>query len=71
MGNKLSCNTLSCNKSKKLRSTKKFLQDFTNKDIEDFSFNNLERICKIVDIYDADTVRAVFYLNKYDDKPIK
>jgi len=35
----------------------------TNSDISDFSFEGVFTICKVVDIYDADTVRVIFHHN--------
>ena len=47
------------------------LQRATNDTYSDFSFQGLHRICKVVDIYDADTFRVVFFLQDSDKDPIK
>ena len=39
------------------------LKDATN-NIPEFSLNGLNTIAKIVDVYDGDTCKAVFYMNK-------
>ena len=47
------------------------LRNSTNKSIPDFSVNGLCALCKVVDIYDADTFRVVFFIDKEDKEPIK
>jgi hypothetical protein len=47
------------------------LQQATNDTYSDFSFQGLHRVCKVVDIYDADTFRVVFFLQDSDKDPIK
>ena len=47
------------------------LKKMKNEDISDFSMNGVCTLCKIVDIYDADTFRVVFFINKNDKTPIK
>ena len=47
------------------------LKNSSNAAYNDFSFEGLKSICKVVDIYDADTFRVVFFLNESDSKPIK
>jgi endonuclease YncB( thermonuclease family) len=47
------------------------LKKIKNEDITDFSMNGVCTLCKIVDIYDADTFRVVFFVNKNDTVPIK
>ena len=44
-------------------SLKKKLLDCQDCNINTFSLNGKEFICKIVNVYDADTCRAVFFLN--------
>ena len=44
------------------------LKSLSNEDIDDFSFNKIETFCKVVDVYDGDTCRIVFY---YKKDPIK
>ena len=39
------------------------LLNATNKNVDLFSLNNKEIIAKIVSVYDADTCKAVFYLD--------
>ena len=34
-----------------------------NKDLEEFTLNNLKTECKVVDIYDADTCKIIFFFN--------
>jgi endonuclease YncB( thermonuclease family) len=47
------------------------LKNCTNCQISDFSFCGLFTLCKVVDIYDADTFRVVFFRNKEDKEPMK
>ena len=47
------------------------LKKMKNEDISDFSINGICTLCKIVDIYDADTFRVIFFINKNDKIPIK
>jgi endonuclease YncB( thermonuclease family) len=47
------------------------LKTITNDNIPDFSINGICTLCKIVDVYDADTFRAVFFIDKNDKNPIK
>jgi endonuclease YncB( thermonuclease family) len=43
----------------------------TNDNVPDFSVNGICTLCKIVDVYDSDTFRAVFFIDKNDKNPIK
>lgn len=52
---------------KKQYENKKLLQ-CKNENYQLFTFNNQEKICKIVDVYDGDSFTACFY---YDNKIIK
>jgi len=47
------------------------LKNSTNDSIPDFSLCGLYTLCKVVDVYDADTFRVVFFKNKDDKEPIK
>jgi len=47
------------------------LRNSTNESIPDFSVNGLHTLCKVVDVYDADTFRVVFFRNKEDKEPLK
>jgi|688.fasta_scaffold513331_2 endonuclease YncB( thermonuclease family) len=47
------------------------LKTTTNDNIPDFSIDGICTLCKIVDVYDADTFRVVFFINKNDKNPIK
>lgn len=47
------------------------LKNITNDKISDFSFNGIYTLCKVVDIYDADTFRVVFFRNENDKEPLK
>lgn len=47
------------------------LKNFSNNDVPDFSLENIDTLCKVVDIYDADTFRVIFFKNKGDLEPMK
>ena len=47
------------------------LKNSTNKSISDFSLDGISTICKVVDVYDADTFRVVFFKNINDKEPMK
>lgn len=47
------------------------LKNSTNDEYSDFSFNGIKTNCKVVDMYDADTFRIVFFLKENDKKPLK
>lgn len=47
------------------------LKNSTNDTIEDFSLNGLYTLCKVVDIYDGDTFRVVFFIKNDDKYPVK
>jgi endonuclease YncB( thermonuclease family) len=47
------------------------LKKTTNDNIPDFSINGICTLCKIVHVYDADTFRVAFFINKNDEHPIK
>jgi len=47
------------------------LRNSTNESVPDFSVNKLHTLCKVVDVYDADTFRVVFFRNKEDKEPLK
>lgn len=47
------------------------LKNSTNNSIPDFSLCGLHTLCKVVDIYDADTFRVIFFKHKDDKEPIK
>ena len=47
------------------------LKNSTNDSISDFSLCGLHTLCKVVDIYDADTFRVVFFKHKDDKEPMK
>lgn len=55
----------------KKKRKKKILEKSTNENVPEFSVNKLFTVCKVVDVYDADTFRVVFFKNKYDKSPIK
>lgn len=42
------------------------LKNATNKNIPDLSFAGISTLCKVVDVYDADTFRVVFFKNTND-----
>lgn len=42
------------------------LKTATNKSISDFSLDGIATLCKVVDVYDADTFRVVFFKNMTD-----
>ena len=47
------------------------LKKSTNASISDFSLNGISTLCKVVDVYDADTFRVVFFKNINDREPMK
>lgn len=47
------------------------LKKSTNDQIPDFSFCGIHTLCKVVDMYDADTFRVVFFRDKDDKEPMK
>lgn len=57
----------------KNKNTVDILRSAKREDYQDFSFNGFVRICKVVSVYDGDTVRIVFFLNdppKMNETPI-
>jgi endonuclease YncB( thermonuclease family) len=49
----------------------KCLQSLTHEETVDFSFQGITTWAKVVDVYDGDTYRILFFLNKKDKYPIK
>ena len=47
------------------------LKSSTTENIPDFSFCGICALCKVVDVYDADTFRVVFFRNKEDKELMK
>ena len=48
------------------------LRTYTNADIPLFSLDQQNKICKVVDVYDADTCKIIFQLDgKIDSKQLK
>lgn len=47
------------------------LKKSTNENVKEFSLDGLFTICKVVDVYDGDTFRVVFFKNLNDKEPMK
>ena len=47
------------------------LENATNESVPEFSVAGLFTLCKVVDIYDADTFRVVFFKNNDYKDPVK
>lgn len=47
------------------------LKKSTNQNTTEFSLDGLSVICKVVDVYDGDTFRVVFFKNTNDKEPMK
>ena len=61
------------NKIRKFRvkNKRKILENATNENVSEFSVAGLFTLCKVVDIYDADTFRVVFFKSNDYKNPMK